>query len=768
VTANVRSEHYQNLFRAALGQSARDGEALLREVLHAALRSLDAEIAKSAGRPERDQFRLSRQRLDNKAAALCAQFSAQLRQVFQSKQVRSSKFGELALGELSHDQLEQMDETEVQERLEMARVLRSVQGSVQASLDELDRYMSALEGLDHVKPAHNPLRPQIYIKVLHTLMLDASVPTAKRISWLGHMAAPLGKALQASYASLAQRIKSYGVAPLPSTESGAPHGQSRAPGKELVQPRADAGEAAKQSGVLTLNRLHDLFATQPAAHEHRPADELDTQFAGDLDLKSLAGDDEPTTDFAATIPAAFEALQNMFQVDDVLARLPQRDRSVSETSSQPESIREKYRHQCKNSAQILSFEVMCQMIDNLAQDPRLLEPIRRVIEELEPALFQLVKVDVRFFNNKQHPARRLLQELTQRGLAFDSVDAPGYALFIRSLHRYVNPLSRMPVDSAEPFELALRNLNAMWSEQSSASSKTVAQAMQALGQAEERNLRAEKMVAALQHIPDLQRVPAAVADFLCGPWAQVMAYAELNNVEGVEDPGGYKNLVNILLWSAQPDLTWRHLTKLTREAGRLLSKLREGLTLINYPANQTSTFFDVLMKLHQQALQPSTGESEQIVSPSRANLLGGYKQWLAPEEAAASGFLEMHDDAPTASPDIAADRPAKPMLDSVIPLASQGEQVSFDVDLVQLTVGAWLEMNVEGAWQRNQLSWISPQNTMYLFTNADGRSQSMTRRSLERLLASHALRVVSDQSMVDSALDAVVHSAMLNSLDLRL
>jgi len=30
------------------------------------------------------------------------------------------------------------------------------------------------------------------------------------------------------------------------------------------------------------------------------------------------------------------------------------------------------------------------------------------------------------------------------------------------------------------------------------------------------------------------------------------------------------------------------------------------------------------------------------------------------------------------------------------------------------------------------------------------------------------LRVVSDQSMVDSALDAVVHSAMLNSLDLRL
>ncbi|MBE0473001.1 DUF1631 family protein [Rhodoferax sp.] len=750
------AEHYLNLFRAALGQSARDGEGLLREVFHAALRSLDAEIAHSPGLPERDQLRLSRQFLDKKAAALCAQFPALLRQALQSKQVTSSQFGELAMGELSHDLLEQMDETQVQERVEMARVLRLVHNSAQDSLCELDSYMSTLLGRDQIRPEGNPLRPKIYLKVLHELLVDAAVPTSTRIIWFGYMATPLGKALKGSYASLAKNIQSYGVPPLLSVKKVEPQRPS-------VQP--------EQANLLTLDRVHGLFAGQSTVQQNKAPDEAEAQFSGEFESNAWDAQedtDEPTTDFAATIPAAFMALQNMNQVEDVVARLPQGQRAPPGTASQSESIRQKYRRRCQNSAQVLSFEVMCQMLDNLLQDTRLLGPIRRVIEDLEPALFRLVKVDVRFFNNKLHPARRLLQEVTQRGLAFDSVDAPGYALFIRSLHRYVNPLSRMPVHSAEPFELALRNLNAMWSEQSAVTSQTVEQAMQALGRAEERNLRAEKMVAALEQIPDMQRVNASVAQFLYGPWAQVMAYAELNNVEGVEDPGGYKELVNLLLWSAQPELTRQHVASLTREMARLLSKLREGLALINYPANQTSLFFDVLTQLHQQALRPSIGESRQQNIAPKENPLGDYKHWLAPEEAQASGFMEMFDEAPPPAPADGADLAGKPMLESVLPQASQVEPVSSAAELAQLTVGAWLEMRVQGTWQRSQLSWISPQSSLYLFTNVNGNTQSMTRRVLEKMLAVNALRVVSEQSVVDDALNAVVHAAMLNSLDIKL
>lgn len=762
-----RSEQYLTLFRAALGQSARDGEALLRQVLLAARRSLEQEFNRASGQLERAQLGLCLKLLDEKMPLLCAGFPALLRQAFQDKTTASSQFGELAMGELSHSQLERMDESQVQERVELARVLQLVQRGAQQPLNALNAFLSALLGLSHVKPDRNPLRPQIYLAVLQDALLQAGLPVQVRITWVQHLAVPLGEALSASYAALTQRIGSYGVEPLRTPAAAAVPPKPAARTQYSAQQQHGVGDASHPSSVLTLDRLRQLLATQATPPQDVAPDEAVTQFSGELDWNMGAAEapaaEEPTTDFASTVPAAFEALQNMNQADDVIARLSQS--SLMEQARQPESSRQKLRKSCHNPAQVLSFEVMVQMIDNLVNDTRLLKEIRDVIENLEPALLRLVLVDVRFFNNKQHPARRLLQEITQRGLAFGSADTPECALFIRSLHRYVNPLSRIHIDSAEPFDLALYNLSNMWSEQLVQSQQTVQQAIRVLNRAEERNLLAEKICASMEQIPDMQRVPAPVVDFLCGPWSQVMATAELNNTEGVEDPGGYKSLVNLLLWSAQPELTRQDLGKLTKLVSRLLSKLREGLSLIDYPSLKTSLFFDALMKLHQQAFRPVSEASVATPRIPTANLLDHRQHWLAPEEAKASGFMGLTDEVP-GKPSV--QQPLQeigPLLNSVIPLANQAASTVSALALDNLAVGAWVEIAIKGAWQRSQLSWISPQGTMYLFTGAQGQTQSMTRPSLENLITNNAMRLVSDHSMVDGALDEVVHTAMLNSLE---
>ncbi|MCK9215054.1 MAG: DUF1631 domain-containing protein, partial [Rhodoferax sp.] len=197
MTAAHRSEPYLTLFRAALGQSARDGETLSRQVLLAARRSLEQEFNRVAGPLERSHLGLCLKLLDEKAALLCAGFPALLRQAIQDKASASSQFGELAMGELSHSQLECMDENQVQERLELARVLRLVQGGAQPSLSALNAFLSALLSLGHVKPERNPLRPQIYLSVLQDAMLQAGLPVQVRITWLQHLAVPLGEALNA-------------------------------------------------------------------------------------------------------------------------------------------------------------------------------------------------------------------------------------------------------------------------------------------------------------------------------------------------------------------------------------------------------------------------------------------------------------------------------------------------------------------------------------------------------------------------------------------
>jgi hypothetical protein len=130
---------------------------------------------------------------------------------------------------------------------------------------------------------------------------------------------------------------------------------------------------------------------------------------------------------------------------------------------------------------------------------------------------------------------------------------------------------------------------------------------------------------------------------------------------------------------------------------------------------------------------------------------------VAPAEAKASGFMALPDDEP-GQPE-----PVAPASTASAPEAA----ASAHSRLVGLSVGTWVELQTKEVWTRTQLSWISPQRTMYLFTSVQGKTRSMTQAMLERLHGSGLLRVLSDQSIVDGALDAVVHTAMLNSLDLK-
>jgi hypothetical protein len=193
---------------------------------------------------------------------------------------------------------------------------------------------------------------------------------------------------------------------------------------------------------------------------------------------------------------------------------------------------------------------------------------------------------------------------------------------------------------------------------------------------------------------------------------------------------------------------------------RLLTGLRGGLRLIDYPSTKTSLFFDVLMKLHQQAFDhKSAANLSEAVTTSPASLSGSLDGWVAPSEAKASGFLAMNDEVVQEN-----------IKTSV--LAQQSSSKEFDVGqdtvFAALSVGCWVELKVAGVWLRTQLTWISPQRTMYLFTNVHGKVQSMTKRMLLRLNQSDAFKVLSEQPVVEDALDAVVHTAMVNSLDLRL
>ena len=732
---------------------------MLSQALGVARQSMRAEVLRARGVLDHDQLELSAKLLETHSPRLCERFPAVLLEVFRNHADSDVRRVAQSSQPLHMDQLELMDESEVQERVELARMLQHVLLEAESALPELNTYVCALVGLESVSPERNPLRPDSYVMALQQLMTEMRVPTQVRALWLRHLSAPLGVALRDAYLEWSGQLQRQGVRRVGFAVIRTPDVLPAAgPGDATRAERAVWSPQYRQT-VLTLDRLRRLMTGSLDVTPDDPKDAFAQQFAREFESASNVGatqmavNQSQNISFAATVPAALDALQEMQQVDAVVQRMQQRPAPPqvhADARAPGVAVREALTRNATAMSQVLSLEVVALMVENMVKDNRLLPPVRKVIERLEPALLRLVIIDPRFFIDKTHPARRLLNELSQRGLAFGSEEDPGFEAFLLSLQRHVSPLAVLNIDGVQPFETALKQLMKEWDnpiERASASSQ-LQSAVAVLDYAEERNLLAAHMSSNLMAIPDARKVPSGVLEFLCGPWAQVMAEAQLKTSPGSDDPGGYKALVNDLLWSAQPDQARKDAGRLIKLVPRLLSGLREGLGLIGYPSAKTSVFFDVLMQLHHQAFRPRVKDAPAAADNGLdAGLLGSQDHWVAPAEAEASGFMELPDEE---AANVAKDAPLKP----VLPVGSG-----------PLKLGAWVELMVGGAWQRVQLSWISTRGSMFLFTSVGGKTQSMTQRVLERLLAEDKLRVVSEQaSMVEDALDAVVQAAMLNSI----
>lgn len=810
-----------SLFRATVAAAAKGGAQLMGRLVTALRQSLGARESASRELQARDRLIESRQLLDSSADALCAQYPGALQAAFSEAEL-TERATPVAMAELHFDDLELMDENQVSESVETARSQQLAMAAADAALAELNRLVCAALGLKTVQPERNPLRPEVYVKALQAVLTRMQVPTATRQDWVRHMCTALGPELRTLYGELASQLRDQGVIAAAYAVLSAPGGnagQSRRPvaaglpvavqkrppsvapsAGQPVPPGAGAGHPASANSAapaprpeaeavapphdtsfLTLNRLRRLLSgelDQPPAVDpdesfadrffrefDNPAHTQATQPVAEVATQASKGADtgmSAISDFHPTVPAAFDALAEMGQVDQAMARietrraLPGDERPSSVVPA--EALRRQMHHKARGLGQALSLEVVTMMIDNIAHDPRLLAPIVEVVKSLEPPLLQLALVDPRFFSDRQHPARRLLQEITDRSLAFDTPDAPGFAVFLDPLQQALKPLHGIQIEAADPFELVLTGLAGIWQQRALHDRQQLETAMQALRQAEARNLVAETISAEIRARPDAGLVAREVMEFLSGPWAQVVGQARILDQAGVADPGGFVALIPVLVWSAQPGLTRRNLPELARQVPRLVATLRDGLGSIQYPAARSEVFFETLMGLHQQALRPVAG------APAGAGDVAGLPEstglqvsltddadpWIAPLEAKASGFMEMPLD--IARTDLAPDGEPR---GAAADLAAEGP----------LPLGAWVELRVDSHWMRTQLTWASAQGTLFLFTTASGSTQSMTLRSRNRLFAAGRMRVMAGQAVLDGALDAVAQTALFNSLD---
>ncbi|MDP2075978.1 DUF1631 family protein [Hydrogenophaga sp.] len=602
---------------------------------------------------------------------------------------------------VSFDELELMADDQVQETVELARVQQIVSMTVDHEIVELTARLCTAQGMQVVNPDANPLRSDVVVGALMKTLKGLHLGPAVRSRWLQTGAILLGNELQGLYTRLSALLDRMGVQAAGYAVVQSPDSRPFTGDVPVRRGGAPQDEAAPGSeALLTLDHLHQLLV-------------------GNLDQSGEEGTHAPGSAGAGNA-----------------------------------------------MVRTLASEVVSLMLKQISADERLLLPVREMLQDMKPALLQVARTEPRFFADRQNPARRLLDAITEHSLAYTNEQDRGYAGFSRQVRSIIDALQKPGGDLTDRFSGLLQGFNrsqteAMAPEQVQARGLAV----KTLVRVEQRNLLAERVAAEFRSRNDFARSPGVVRRFLTGPWAQVVAQArlEVSNATGMdtaEVPAlRYTDILPDLLWSSQLALASLNRPRLVKIIPGVLRTLREGLDSIDYPREQAESFFQALMGLHEAAYKTQRAEPPQDSPPSQQGDFD-LEPWMQPAEARDTGFMD--DIAPESLPD------TQPSFVDTQPLQRDWVELKAEMaaqqPVSQLSVGTWVDMWQEGQAVRCQITWASPHGTLFLFAGPHGRSLSMTRRGLDRLIEQDKLRVVADHGVVNEALDEVTRQAWLNSI----
>lgn len=732
-------------------------------------------------------------------------------------------FGDLSL----------VDDAQVAQGIEFARLSQQLRLQVDPVMADLDALVSAAQGFDRVQPENNPLRPEAFAKALLALIEDAPADATTRARWLRTLAVPMGRELRGLYDKVLGVLREGQLQPVSYRVSAVPVGAaargrvpgSAAPGAEAAGsrwgemgsagagggwggPGGSGGPGGGAAGGLGAEGAGAAWgAMAGGGGGWAPVDLSQAGVAPALFHDFVAGRGVPEAPVPLA-PSYYEqgaaaALAGLPPLEPAGATAEALDERAWGEFAQPSArarVHAELRQRATHVQQVLGIEAVRRLVGEVAQDPRLLEPVREAIVALEPSLLRLAMVDPRFFSDDTHPGRRLMARVAQRSFRYRDAESPGFEAFFDGVRSTFNDLNRhQDIESGQPFNSALARLESSWARTDEAETAQREAVLQGLRFAEERQALANQIAYDMSSRPDLDKVPAKVLDFLFGPWALAMAHARLVDTSNQIDPRGFGLVVSDLVWSVKRDFILRDPAKLMDMIPGMLRTLTAGLNLIGLPDSERQDFFEVLLRLHEPVLrlrrlrarrdEGSTGgavvadsaqaplaEDLQPATPEQRVPKLREQPWMTPQERDRAGLEDVA--APTGAAPLhggADDSAHAPLgegatdfgglqeatVSGAMPLeaAPAAEREAMEQVLRSLVPGVWVDLFARRRWRRAQLTWASANGALFMFISHGGRTYTMTRRSLQRLLLQSLLRPVDTSDVVAQALEKLREGA---------
>ncbi len=279
-----------------------------------------------------------------------------------------------------------------------------------------------------------------------------------------------------------------------------------------------------------------------------------------------------------------------------------------------------------------TINLVSMFFDFVLDDRNLSTAIQALISRLQIPILKVALKDRSFFNNSNHPARKLVNRLAEISIGLDDGDDLKQDKIYQLVAQVVQDVQEQHATDSRIFAVKLDQVERFATQHAHRSElieKRTAQTEEGKARTEEARSATQSLL--LEKLFSAQ-LPTEVFDFLVEQWQQLLTLTHLKH--GEESPEWLEavQVVQDLIWACQPHEDEKSKTRLARIRGHLVHRITSGLRKIAVTEQEAGELADSIGAIIDACQQPGEAPPLQSMNPQQAKALGhtpgaGTKSW---------------------------------------------------------------------------------------------------------------------------------------------
>ncbi|MES2103323.1 MAG: DUF1631 family protein [Pseudomonadota bacterium] len=627
---------------------------------------------------------------------------------------------------------------EMDKKLAIGRVSRSLELASAEQLAALNMRLAALMDFDSVSVQQNPFRPEVFLKVINAAWCEFNPDQEAH-----HLVLPLLRTdilfdlapiLQALNQTLVERgilpdlHESYRVKKMDSAGHAA---KKPEPLKAELEQRLKNYFSAPQNQAAAAAHPAASFAPPPSAAS--TGNDLFDSLQNDLARALQEGGQQGGSGFGPASADGSGQSQSRAvetQLFNYLADL-QKGMAIRQLVAGAQGVmrlsqlKEQMPELATSGVERNTLDLLSKIFDTVFRNQTIPNEIKELIGVLQIPVLKAALIDKDFFFKEAHPARRLIDLLAKHSVAWDQKKGQEDPLY-QTLQRNVNRVQQEFDQKLELFDEVASDIESFVAKEEAATAATLQEPIV-------RALRKEKVkqanIAANSEVAmrvGSGEVVAFVETFLEDRWVKVLTLAYTVKEEKPQAVEDAIKTMDDLIWSVKPKITSQQRQELINRLPAILVTLNKWLNVIKWDDADRLQFFAELAECHASIVRAPLD-----ISPERQLEIA-----VEVAQKAAERRLEKRARAEQE------------------PQFAEPEPDEFTDIVADLERGIWLEFTTKaGEVAKVKLAWVSPMRSLYIFTTSQKeKSFSISAEELEQAFREKRAQILILDKLVDRAL----------------